>query len=68
MMKNKMETEMKNMVSILKSGGVMTVRQLVLAHSGGNYRPGGKNYRLVRKLVDRGVLFQIGENLFVKGM
>lgn len=58
---------MKNMVSILKRGGVMTIRQLVLAHSGGKYRPGGKNYRLVRKLADKGVLFQIGDNLYLKG-
>jgi hypothetical protein len=60
-------TDMMNMLSLLNQNQVMTIRQLVLAHAGGKYRPGGKNYRLVRKLIDRDMIFQIGDNLFVKG-
>jgi len=49
-----------------KNNGSVTIRQLAVAHAGGK-RPGGKNYRLVRKLIDQNVIFQIGDNLFIKG-
>ena len=66
MMKTKGD-DMTNMLSLLNQNTTMTIRQLVLAHACGKYRPGGKNYRLVRKLIDSDVIFQIGDNLFVKG-
>lgn len=57
---------MLNIINFFNSNsGVVTLRQLVVAHGG--KRAGGKNYRLVRKLIDRGVIFQVGDNLYLKG-
>ncbi len=58
---------MNNVLRILTANrGPVSIRFLALAHAGGK-QPGGKNYRLVRKLVDKGVIFQVGDNLFLKG-
>jgi hypothetical protein len=48
-------------------GGPYTIRQLALVHAA-PAKPGGKNYRLVQKLIDGGVLFQIGDNLYINGI